>query len=79
MAVPLDVESLLAEAMHNTGLSDFGPEDVWRDGLGVLARSLDSEARLTLLGRVLGWFVGRSFAASLRADSSDKAETEVGA
>ena len=53
MAVPLDVESLLAEAVHNTGLSDFGSEDVWRDGLGVLARSLDSEAKLTLLGRVL--------------------------
>jgi hypothetical protein len=53
MAIPLDVESLLAEATHNTGLSDFGPDDVWREGLEVLARSLDTESRLTLVGRVL--------------------------
>lgn len=53
MAVPLDTESLLAEAMRNTGLSDFGPEDVWREGLEALTRSLDTEARLTLTGRVL--------------------------
>jgi hypothetical protein len=53
MGVPLDVDSLLAEAMANTGLADFGPEDVWREGLGVLTKSLDSEAKLTLLGRIL--------------------------
>ncbi len=44
-----------------------------------LLRGAMAWAVFTLLGRVLGWFVGRSFAASLRADSSDKAETEVGA
>ncbi len=53
MGVPLDVESLLAEARSNTGLTDFGREDVWREGLEVLARGLDRESRLTLLGRVL--------------------------
>ncbi len=53
MGLPLDAESLLAEAMHNTGLSDFGPEDVWREGLKTLTQSLETEARLTLLGRVL--------------------------
>ena len=53
MGVPLDVPSLLDEARRNTGLDDFGPDDVWREGLEVLTRSLDTESRLTLLGRVL--------------------------
>jgi len=53
MAIPLDVESLLAEASHNTGLTEFGPDDGWREGLGVLANSLDGEAKLTLVGRML--------------------------
>ncbi|MEZ4217838.1 MAG: sulfotransferase [Myxococcota bacterium] len=53
MAVPLDVASLLAEARANTGLDDFGPDDGWREGLEVLAQSLDREARLTLVGRLL--------------------------
>jgi len=53
MGVPLDVPSLLAEAQANTGLSDFGRDDGWREGLDVLARSLDRESKLTLMGRVL--------------------------
>jgi len=53
MGVPLDVDSLLAEACANTGLSDFGPDDVWREGLEVLTKSFDTESKLTLLGRIL--------------------------
>jgi hypothetical protein len=53
MAVPLDVRSLLDEAERNTGLSYFGSDDVWREGLEVLTSSLEREARLTLLGRLL--------------------------
>jgi hypothetical protein len=53
MGVPLDVGSLLEEAMSNTGLSDFGPEDVWREGLGVIASGFHEDSKLTLLGRLL--------------------------
>ena len=53
MAVPLDAGSLLEEARRNTNLSDFGPDDVWREGLEVLVTSLDREAKLTLIGRIL--------------------------
>jgi len=44
-----------------------------------LMRGAVAWAACTLLGRILGWFVGRSFAASLRDDSSDTAEPEVSA
>ena len=47
-----DVDSLLAEARRNTGLDDFGDES-FMEGLGVLARSLDEETQLTLMGRIL--------------------------
>jgi hypothetical protein len=50
--VPLAADDLLAAARANTGLDDFG--DPWfRQGLGVLLRALEDEARLTLLGRLL--------------------------
>jgi hypothetical protein len=50
--VSLAEEDLLAAACANTGLDDFG--DPWfRQGLGVLLRALEDEARLTLTGRVL--------------------------
>jgi len=55
MGVPLNEASLLDEAMANTGLSDFGDarDESWREGFGVLVRSLDTESKLTLMGRVL--------------------------
>jgi len=50
--VSLAEDDLLAAARANTGLHDFG--DPWfRQGLGVLVRALEDEARLTLVGRVL--------------------------
>ena len=55
MGVPLDEDSLLGEAMRNTGLSDFGDarDDSWREGFLALVKSLDTESNLTLIGRVL--------------------------
>lgn len=50
--VPLDAESLIATAMRNTGLSDFGADD-WREPFHVLVKSIDEEAELTLMGRIL--------------------------
>jgi hypothetical protein len=50
--VPLHEEALLAEACRNTGLDDFG-DDSFREPLHILLDSLDNEARLTLMGRVL--------------------------
>ncbi|MCA1844824.1 MAG: sulfotransferase [Actinobacteria bacterium] len=50
--VPLDENSLLASARANTGLSDFGDE-AWREPFRVLIESLDDEAELNLLGRIM--------------------------
>jgi Sulfotransferase family len=50
--VPLDENSLLATARANTGLSDFG-EDDWYEPFQVLIKSLEEEAQLNLMGRLL--------------------------
>ena len=49
--VPLDEATLLAGARAATGLDDFG-DDWFRAPLAKLLGSLESEARLTLLGRL---------------------------
>ena len=48
----LDAEALLQTARRNTGLSDFG-HDAFRAPLARLLASLEGEAQLTLLGRVI--------------------------
>ena len=50
--VPLDENSLLAEARSNTGLSDFG-DDGWIDHFRVLIRAIEDEAKLNFMGRIL--------------------------
>ncbi len=50
--VPLDEDSLLKFARENTGLSDFGVDD-WREPFQVLLKSLEEEAGLTLMGRLM--------------------------
>jgi hypothetical protein len=50
--VSLDADELLALARQTTGLEDFG-DPGWEDGYRALMRSLEGEARLHLLGRVL--------------------------
>lgn len=49
--VPIDEASLLAEARATADLEDFG-SDSFREGLAVLLAALESEADLTLLGRM---------------------------
>lgn len=49
--VVLDEQSLMAEAMRQTGLSDFG-EDRFRIGLRRLLDSLEGEAKLNAFGRL---------------------------
>ena len=54
--VPLDSRSLLDTARANTGLSDFGDsdsDDHWRAHFEVLIDSIEKEADLNLLGRLL--------------------------
>ena len=54
--VPLDAASLLATASANTGLADFGdddPSDHWREHFAALLASIEREADLNLLGRLL--------------------------
>jgi hypothetical protein len=46
----LEPASLMRAAVREAGLSDFGPGDFER-GLGVIALSLESDARLTPIGR----------------------------
>lgn len=50
--VPLDEASLLAQARRATGLSDFGDE-AWREPFRVLLDALETEADLTLMGRLM--------------------------
>lgn len=50
--VSLDDDFLLAAAIANTGLDDFG-DDWWREPYAVLLGSLRDEANLTLAGRLL--------------------------
>jgi hypothetical protein len=50
--VPLDENSLLHEARSNTGLDDFG-DDGWIEHFRVLIKSIDEEAKLNLMGRIL--------------------------
>jgi hypothetical protein len=50
--VPFDSDSLLSAAKKNTGLTDFG-EDDWFEPFKVFIKSLDEEAELTLIGRIL--------------------------
>jgi hypothetical protein len=45
-------DSLLAEARNRAGLADFGA-GAWREGLAALLESLETEAGLTPLGRVI--------------------------
>ncbi len=51
-AVSLDETSLLDEARKNTGLDDFG-ESIFREGLERLLASLEQEAQLTAIGRLI--------------------------
>lgn len=50
--VPLDEASLLNTAMVNTGLTDFGSDD-WREPFSRFLASLEVEAGLNLMGRIL--------------------------
>jgi hypothetical protein len=50
--VPLDEDSLLQHARRATGLEDFG-DDLWREPFSVLVKSLEEEAQLTLMGRLM--------------------------
>lgn len=50
---PLEPAALLAAAKASAGLTDFGPENGWRDRLDRLATALHDEARLTGLGTTI--------------------------
>ena len=50
--IDLSLDKLLQTAMKNTGLTDFGEED-FRQPLALLLDSLEREADLSLLGRVI--------------------------
>jgi len=49
---PLDEETSCRAAMRRTGLHDFGDER-WRQPFRILIAALDTEAELTLMGRLI--------------------------
>jgi hypothetical protein len=49
----LDPELLIGRARRSAGLADFGPDGPFREALDVLCDSLEREARLTPVGRLL--------------------------
>lgn len=53
--VSLTEQALLATARERTGLRDFGDEADWREGFERLVRSLNDEARLNAIGRVIAF------------------------
>ena len=50
--VPLDEGSLLREAKRGAGVDDFG-DDEWLEPFRILLKSLEEEADLTLMGRLM--------------------------
>lgn len=51
--VPLDEQSLLAQASRMTGgLDDFGDDDGWREHFRALIKAMDDEAALNFFGRI---------------------------
>ena len=54
--VSLDEASLLAAATQLTGLTDFGPDESWREPFTLLLADIQSQANLNLIGRVLTRF-----------------------
>ncbi|TXS95436.1 sulfotransferase [Parahaliea maris] len=80
--VPLDEASLLAQAGRATGLSDFG-DDGWREPFRVLIRALETEAELTLMGRLMArhdiflWLCTRLQVTALLASHPEILEQEV--
>ena len=50
--IRLSVDSLLENASAKTGLTDFGGDE-FREPLGLLIESLEGEAKLSLLGRLV--------------------------
>ncbi len=51
--ISLDPNVVMAAAVENTGLSDFGDDDWFVEPLYALCKALEEEAQLTLLGRVM--------------------------
>ena len=52
--VPLEVDELVERARASTGLADFGDEDGdWRARLDALVASLESDAALSVVGRLM--------------------------
>ncbi|MAT51205.1 MAG: sulfotransferase family protein [Porticoccaceae bacterium] len=49
---PMDHQALIAQAVKNTGLEDFG-DDVWIEHFKVLTESIEAEANLHFAGRCL--------------------------
>jgi hypothetical protein len=75
--VPLDERSLIDTAIANTGLDDFGAEG-WREPFSVLVRSLDTEADLNLMGRLMTRSdLVITLEARLRVEATYKAHPEI--
>ncbi|WP_041258754.1 hypothetical protein [Pseudofrankia inefficax] len=62
-------DDLLASARESTGLDDFGDDELfggdgWRDGLALLLRCIEDEARFSDLGQMAAGFELSSYLAN---------------
>src|SRR5690606_20867938 len=73
----LDPTRLLRDARERTGLSDFGPDD-FREGLEVLCDSIENEAKLHPIGRlILHGRIRGALETRLRAEALLKRHPEI--
>ena len=75
--VRLDADELIATAIKNTGLSDFGVDD-WREPFHLLVNGLEQDADLNLLGRIMTRSdLLRTLQARLRIEDTYKQHPEI--
>lgn len=75
--VPISDQGLLSSASEHTGLSDFG-DDGFREHLSALVDSLNNEAQLTLVGRLIAKAeLSRFLHSRLRIIETEKVHPEV--
>jgi hypothetical protein len=75
--VPLDPEAMLEAARASTGLTDYG-DDWFQEPYRVLVQSLEEEARLNLLGRlVIRADIARVLESRLRVEETFRRHPEI--
>jgi hypothetical protein len=76
--LPFEPDTLMKIASKQAGLTDFGDDAVFREGLATLCRAAEADARFSLVGRLsIRQFVVRTLVNRLRLVEAQKQEPEV--